>query len=192
MTAAEALFPTMEQGIAMLIERHAHSVYRVANALTGSSEHAGAVTRDVLVRACRGMLPSQRPESLRLSLYRLAVEASLTIRAGMWPNGTFRHQLELRFTPDGHRIEDGACGDWSVFAEPDLAAAVHAVLPDAVHHLPDPLAVALVLADGEGLSAVEVAEVTGVPTVVVRARAHQARMAVRERIAQALVHSPAA
>jgi DNA-directed RNA polymerase specialized sigma24 family protein len=61
-----------------------------------------------------------------------------------------------------------------------------------VYDLPDALAVVVVLADGEGLSPAGIAEVTGLPIAAVRARTHQARMMLRERIGRKLAGSVAA
>jgi DNA-directed RNA polymerase specialized sigma24 family protein len=184
---------TAEDEVAMLIECHADALYRVALALTGSAVHASGVIRDVLLRALQDALPSRSLEALRLSLYRPTVHAALAVRSARRSNRTGPYEADTpQFAADGHRIEDGNPGDWSAFPEPDVAAAARAVLGEVVYDLPDALAVVVVLADGEGLSPAGIAEVTGLPIAAVRARTHQARMMLRERIGRKLAGSVAA
>jgi DNA-directed RNA polymerase specialized sigma24 family protein len=180
---------TADRAVTMLVDHHADSLYRVAHALTGSVVHTDAVMRDVLLRALQHALPSPDPDALRLVLYRLTVDAA----RGKRPTRIGADELDgPRFAADGHRIEEGVRWDWSALAEADVAAVAQGVIRDTVRELPDALAVALVLADGERLSPAEIAEVTGVPIPVAGARVHQARMILRERINRRLARVAAA
>jgi RNA polymerase sigma-70 factor (ECF subfamily) len=196
---ASGVAPSESVVVEMLIERLAPTVYRVAHALTGSTVQAGAVVREVLLRALRERLPVPEGRRLGTALYRYAVNAALARRSDReapsanGPAGDTSWRTSLpRFGADGHRDGTDVLVDWSAQPDAVLLAGARRVVRETLDRLPDAERAALVLADAEGLSIADIAEILGWPDETVRCRVHQARMVVRERVSQRLASDHAA
>jgi RNA polymerase sigma-70 factor (ECF subfamily) len=164
-----------------LVASFAEPVYRVAHGLTGSATEAEEILRDVFRQAARDVDPHAGPALVRTWMYRMTTRAARHRRKGSATGPSILAGLP-QFTDDGHRAGERAylLADWSGLAEETLRVPLQI--------LADEDRAALVLIDGERLSAEEAADVLEEPPPTLRSRLHRARMLLREQITRA--HAP--
>jgi RNA polymerase sigma-70 factor (ECF subfamily) len=164
-----------------LLERHQNRVFRFGMKMCGREEDAQDVLQETLLAAARNVDGFRGASSVSTWLYTIA--RSFCIKSRRTSKFAPR-QLESFESEGGAAIDvaDPARGP-----EEDLAGRqVHDALGEAIGDLEPIYREVLVLRDVEGLSAAEVAEVTGVSVEAVKSRLHRARVAVRDRIAPLL------
>jgi RNA polymerase sigma-70 factor (ECF subfamily) len=159
-------------------------IYRFSLKMCGQREDAQEVLQETLLAAARTVRGFRGASSVSTWLY--AIARSFCIKK----------RRRSVFAPEIVSLD----------AQPEAARAVSAAGPDperelAQHELSDALDSAigsldagprevLVLRDVEGLSADEVAAVTGLSVAAVKSRLHRARAAVRERLLPRLAAPP--
>jgi RNA polymerase sigma-70 factor (ECF subfamily) len=166
--ASGAAPPTWDQVVA----RHSTRVYRHALRLTGNRADAEDLTQEVFLRVFRS-LDSYVPGTFEGWLHRITTNLFLD---------QVRRRARLRFDPVGDDLETRvgsapAAHDLALQAlfDPDVEEAISGLSPE--------FRAAVLLADVDGLSYEEVADVLGLKLGTVRSRIHRGRSRLRRALA---------
>ena len=155
-------------------------MYSAAYRLTRNAADAEDLVQETFLRAYRGFHQFQEGTNLKAWLYRILTNTFI--------NSYRKKQREPQTLP-ADEVED-----WYLYSkmseeglEPSAEATVLESLPDedvqeALSSLPDQFRVAVLLADVEGFSYKEIAEITGVPIGTVMSRLHRGRKALERRL----------
>ena len=155
-------------------------MYSAAYRLTRNAADAEDLVQETFLRAFRGFHQFEEGTNLKAWLYRILMN-------------TFINDYRKR-QRQPQTVSDGEVGDWFLYskmaeagAEPSAEAEVIEALPDeevqeALSSLPEQFRIAVLLADVEGFSYKEIAEITGVPIGTVMSRLHRGRKALEQRL----------
>jgi RNA polymerase sigma-70 factor (ECF subfamily) len=155
-------------------------LYSSAFRLTRNAADAEDLVQETFLRAYRGFHQFQEGTNLKAWLYRILMNTFI--------NSYRKKQREPR------TISDDEVEDWYLYSrmadeglEPSAETSVIESLPDedvqeALQSLPEQFRTAVLLADVEGFSYKEIAEITGVPIGTVMSRLHRGRKALEKRL----------
>ena len=155
-------------------------LYSAAFRLTRNAADAEDLVQETFLRAYRGFHQFEPGTNLKAWLYRILMNTFIN---------TYRKKQREPQTVSDDEIED-----WYLYskmteqgAEPSAEAEVIESLPDedvqeALSSLPEQFRIAVLLADVEGFSYKEIAEITGVPIGTVMSRLHRGRKALEKRL----------
>src|SRR5437762_9631842 len=156
------------------------SLYGAALRMTRNPADAEDLVQETYLRAYRGFAGFQEGTNLKAWLYRILTNTFI--------NSYRKKQRE----PQTSSLDD--VEDWYLFSrmaergsEPSAETSVLESLPDedvqeALSSLPEQFRIAVLLADVEGFSYKEIAEITGVPIGTVMSRLHRGRKALEKRL----------
>jgi RNA polymerase sigma factor (sigma-70 family) len=168
---AAATRPSWEQVVA----RHSARVHRHALRLTGNRADAEDLTQDVFMRVFRSLDSyddSSGSGSFEGWLHRITTNLFLD---------QVRRKARLRFDPLGDALE--GLGSAPAVHDVALPGAFDADVEGALSALPPEFRAPVLLADVDGLSYEEVAEVLGLKLGTVRSRIHRGRSRLRRALA---------
>ena len=162
-----------------LLERHQAQIYRFGLKMCRDPEDAKDVLQDTLLSVARNVRDFRGGSSLSTWLY--SVARSFCIKK----------RRKSKFAPKEapSSLENGAerVADPGKMADEAIASKqVEQALEEAIGALEPMYREVLLLRDVEGLTAPEVARVTGVSVQAVKSRLHRARLSVRAQIAPLL------
>jgi RNA polymerase sigma-70 factor (ECF subfamily) len=155
-------------------------MYGAAFRLTRNAADAEDLVQETFLRAYRGFHQFQEGTNLKAWLYRILTNTFIN---------SYRKKQRQPQTISDEEIED-----WYLYsklaergAEPSAETSVIEALPDedvqeALSSLPEQFRIAVLLADVEGFSYKEIAEITDVPIGTVMSRLHRGRKALEKRL----------
>jgi RNA polymerase sigma-70 factor, ECF subfamily len=155
-------------------------LYSAAHRLTRNSADAEDLVQETFLRAYRGFHQFQAGTNLKAWLYRILTNTFI--------NSYRKRQREPQ------TISDDGIEDWYLYSrmaseglEPSAEASVIDSLPDeevqeALSSLPEQFRIAVLLADVEGFSYKEIADIMDVPIGTVMSRLHRGRKALEKRL----------
>lgn len=167
------------EALEQLLERHQSQVYRFGMRMCRDPEDAKDVLQDTLLSVARNVHDFRGGASLSTWLYSIARSFCV------------KKRRKSKFAPkdaaspldgDAERVADPGAGADEALASKQVERALEV----AIASLEPMYREVLLLRDVEGLSAPEVARVTGASVQAVKSRLHRARLAVRERVAPLL------
>jgi RNA polymerase sigma-70 factor (ECF subfamily) len=156
------------------------SMYTAALRLTRNPTDAEDLVQETFLRAYRGFAGFEPGTNLRAWLYRILMNTFI--------NSYRKKQREPK------TISEDEVEDWYLYskmvdggAEPSAETSVIEALPDedvqeALQSLPEQFRTAVLLADVEGFSYKEIAEIMNVPIGTVMSRLHRGRKALEKRL----------
>jgi len=155
-------------------------LYSAAFRLTRNGADAEDLVQETFLRAYRGFHQFEPGTNLKAWLYRILMNTFIN---------TYRKKQR-----EPQTVSEEETPDWYLYskmaehgAEPSAEASVIEALPDedvqaALSALPEQFRAAVLLADVEGFSYKEIAEITGVPIGTVMSRLHRGRKALEKRL----------
>lgn len=167
--------------------RYEEDIRRLARQLCRHREDAEDVAQTSLMKAAQHLDGFRAEASLRTWLHRIATNECRMLRRRTPPGSL--DELLLRGGPEPVR---GLELDRET-ADPEeraLQAELRRVVIDALGRLPERHRTVLLLKDGRGLSAEEIARLTGSTVAGVRSALHRARVSVRGELADYLARAP--
>jgi RNA polymerase sigma-70 factor, ECF subfamily len=155
-------------------------MYSAAYRLTRNAADAEDLVQETYLRAYRGFHQFEPGTNLKAWLYRILMNTFIN---------SYRKKQRQPQTVSDDEIEE-----WYLYSkmaehgmEPSAETSVIESLPDedvqgALSSLPEQFRIAVLLADVEGFSYKEIAEITGVPIGTVMSRLHRGRKALEKRL----------
>lgn len=167
----------------LLVDRYQRPVYNVALRYLRSPEQAEDVTQDAFLRAYRALDTFRNVDGygFRAWLLRIASNRALdTLRA---QQRRIADSLDARLDEEASGWEPEDAGETPLqFAE---RGALSAALEHCLGALPHDQRLAIILADVQGYSYEEAAEITGVAVGTVKSRIHRGRARLRALLIEA-------
>ena len=158
------------------------SLYGAALRLTRNPQDADDLVQETYLRAYRGFGGFQEGTNLRAWMYRILMNTFIN---------TYRKKQREPVT-----VQDGEVEDWYLYdklggsgVEASAETEVLEKIPDedvqkALEDLPENFRMAVLLADVEGFSYKEIAEIMGIPIGTVMSRLHRGRKALQKALWQ--------
>jgi RNA polymerase sigma-70 factor (ECF subfamily) len=173
-----------------VIRTYAPRIYNLARRFLGSDSDAEDVTQDVLMTVVR-KLPTFRGESaVGTWLHRITVNAALGYRRkrAHRPERPMPDPLD-DFSENGYHA--GPVSRWSSAPDAELVdRETQQLIEQAISELPEPYRDVYVLADIEGISNAEIADMLGLSVAAVKSRLHRARLMMRRALAPHFEETP--
>ena len=149
----------------VLVDRHAHRMYRIAVSLVGSATDAEDVVQETFAGAFKGIGKFEGRSSVKTWLTRI-----LFAQAAKWRRDRVGRVMRSIEGVEPSVVGDGGAAEVRI----DLHAALKKLSPEHRE--------VLVLREFEGLSYEEIAEVLGTPRGTIESRLHRARNELREKL----------
>ena len=171
--------------ISALLERHQQKVFGFGFKMCGDAEDAKDVAQDTLLTMARTVRDFRGDASLSTWLYTVARSFCIKKRRRTKGAPAFHEPLD-------QAAHDNASEPSMTPEQMLLGREVRETVSAALDKLEPEAREVVVMRDVEGLSAAEVAEVTGVTVAAVKSRLHRARAALREHLLAVVGGAPAA
>jgi RNA polymerase sigma-70 factor (ECF subfamily) len=165
--------------------------YRLARAITGNEADAEEAVQDAFWNVIRKIDTFRGDAALGSWIYRITANAAYrTLRSGARRRGEISlDEILPLFHEDGRHAE--AIVDWSTqLDDPAVQTELRSALTSALEELPDHYRAVIVLHDIDGLSMADVADCLEVTVPTAKARAHRARLLLRQRLGEFMSGAP--
>jgi RNA polymerase sigma-70 factor (ECF subfamily) len=166
-------------------------VYNLARRMLGRDADAEDVTQDVLLQVVRKLETFRGESAFPTWLHRVTVNAALAHRRkrGQHEEHEIRDPLDELLHEEHHRVP---VKRWNVRPDEEaLDAETHRLIEEAIAGLPETYRDVFVLADVEGLTNPEIADMLGLSVPAVKSRLHRARLLMRNALAPHFEEAPA-
>lgn len=171
-----------ESALKKVLDDHHARIYQLALKITGSPEDAEEVTQDTFLKLVDSIDKFEGRSSLGTWLYKLGLNMALMRRRKV---GRRREQVWedplLAFDETGHH--SAPIGRWRGTVLDIEREETRRVVREAIEELPEDYGSVLILADMEGRSRQEIAELMDLSVPAVKSRLHRARLMLRARLA---------
>ena len=178
-------------GAERLVSMFGDRAYRLAIAITGNQQDAEEAVQDAFWSVIRKIDTFRGDAALGSWIYRITANAAYRSRR----NGTHRRneisldEVLLLFHENGCYAKPIV--DWSAELEdPAVQTELRGILTSALEELPDHYRAVIILHDVEGLSMAEVADCLDITVPAAKARAHRARLLLRQRLGEFMSGAP--
>ncbi len=170
---------------------YAPRIYNLARRMLGNDADAEDVTQDVLLQVVRKLDTFRGESAFPTWLHKVTVNAALAHRRKRAVREEHRVRDPLdEFLEDG--THEGPVRRWSVGPlQEALDRETQRLIEKAIAGLPEIYRDVYVLADVEGLSNQEIAELLGLSVAAVKSRLHRARLLMRNALAPHFEEVPA-
>jgi RNA polymerase sigma-70 factor (ECF subfamily) len=166
-----------------LLQKHMPRVYNLAYRLLGNQTDAEELTQDVLLQVLRKWESFRGESSLATWLHRITLNAALSYRRKRAVREEHRDATPLDEVSSGS-TPGGVFRQWSVTPEQELLnQETQELIENALARLPAHYRDVFVLADVEGLSNQEIADVLKEEVSTIKSRLHRARLTMRSILA---------
>jgi RNA polymerase sigma-70 factor (ECF subfamily) len=176
------------EALETLLVRYQPRIYRFSMKMCRHPEDARDVVQDTLLAVARGVRSFKGASSLSTWLYTIARSFCIKHRR----RSKFAPPAELSLETDVAEEALGQAAPGPGLDEVMESRRIETAVERAIAGLAPTYREVLVLRDVEGLTAGEVAEVTGLSVDAVKSRLHRARSDLRRRLAPALGAAPPA
>ena len=176
-----------------LVSTFTDRAYRLAIGITGNQQDAEEAVQDAFWSVIRKIDTFRGDAALGSWIYRITANAAYQRRRR---GARRRDEISLdEILPSFH--EDGRYADpivdWSTeLDDPAVQTEVRSVLTAALAELPDHYRAVIILHDVEGLSMAAVADCLDITVPTAKARAHRARLLLRQRLGGFMSGAPSA
>ena len=174
-----------------LVSMFGDRVYRLAIGITGNRQDAEEAVQDAFWSVIHKIETFRGDAALGSWIYRITANAAYHKRRS---GARRRHEISLdEILPTFH--EDGRHADpivdWSTeLDDPAVQTELRRALTSALEELPDHYRAVIILHDVEGLSMAEVADCLNITVPTAKARAHRARLLLRQRLGEFMSGAP--
>lgn len=171
-----------EGALQQVLAEHEDRIHQLALKITGNAEDAEEVTQDTFLKLLDSIDKFEGRSSLGTWLYKLGLNMALMRRRKL---GRRREQAWedplLAFDETGHHASP--IGRWQGSVMDIEQEETKRVVREAIDELPEDYGGVLILADMEGRSRQEIAEMLDLSVPAVKSRLHRARLMLRARLA---------
>jgi len=179
--------PMAEEAI---FRKYAPRIYNLARRMLDNDAEAEDVTQDVFVQVLRHLSTFRGASALCTWLNRIAVNTALAYRRKRLARRTYSLAEPVEeFADNGEhcrRVRRSAKGPEQLA----LDSEAQQMIETAIGHLPETYRDVFVLADVEGLSNADIAELLGLSVPAVKSRLHRARLLMRNLLAPYFEEKP--
>ncbi len=171
-----------ESALAKVLAEHQGRIYQLALKITGSAEDAEEVTQDTFLKLVDSIDKFEGRSSLGTWLYKLGMNMALMRRRKVTRRReqTWEDPL-LAFDETGHH--SSKIGRWRGSVLDIEREETRRIVRETIEELPEDYGGVLILADMEGRSRQEIAELMDLSVPAVKSRLHRARLMLRARLA---------
>jgi len=166
-----------------LVSTFGNRAYRLAIGITGNRQDAEEAVQDAFWNVIQKIDTFRGDAALGSWIYRIAANAAYQRRSR---RARRRHEISLDevlppFHEDGRHAD--SIGDWTKdLAEPAVQIELRTSLTSALDELPDHYRAVIILHDVEGFPMADVASFLNTTVPTAKARAHRARLFLRQRL----------
>ena len=172
-----------ESALVEILNQHEGRIYQLAFKITGSAEDAEEITQDTFLKLIETIDRFEGRSSLGTWLYKLGLNQALMRRRKM---SRRREQAWedplLAFEEDGHH--SAPIGRWRGSVLDIEREETKRAVREAIAELPEDYNTVLVLADIEGHSRQEIADLLELSIPAIKSRLHRARLMLRAMLAR--------
>jgi RNA polymerase sigma-70 factor, ECF subfamily len=187
----EALRGRHASAAEQLVARYGDRAYRLALRIAGNRQDAEEALQDAFWNVIRRIDTFRGESSLGSWIYRITANAAYQKRRRDAHRRDSISLDEVLPRLDEHGRYTDPIVDWSTeLADPAVQTELRSVLTSALEELPDHYRAVTILHDVEGLSMAEVAACLDITVPTAKARAHRARLLLRQRLGEFMSGEP--
>ena len=165
-----------------LARKYSPRIYTLGIRMCGCHEDAKDLMQETLISALRGLEKFRRESKFSVWIFQIAKRSCIDIRRKDKVSPDKMMQIE-EFIPTEDERHSLQLADWrSTPVENLLNRELGDQLESAVAELPSEYRIVLLLRDGEGFTAEEVAQILELQVPAVKSRLHRARLAIRKQL----------